>query len=374
MNDQAPFTTRRFSPEPPKKPSKRVNIIMGSNVKLKAIDWLWPDWLAYGKLHILAGRPGSLKTTAALSFGGSVSAGGQWPDGSPAPQGNVVIWSGEDAIDDTLAPRFAAAGGNLARVAFISGVEEDGKKRGFDPACDMEELGKMCAELGQVSVIIIDPLVATSKGDSHKNAETRRDLQPLVDLGERTQAVVIGIHHLTKRSEDADPLDRVSGSLAYGAAPRAVLFSALNKNVVGETRGVLIRVKNSNGPPHGGFEFSGEIRPLDDHPNIAAQRILWGSYLNEPARDILAKLEGKDKAELGARKAATFLREALRDGPQMAAEIIAQGKAAGCSERVLQRALKRIGGSSEKAGLRSGWIWDLPREPAEEDAGPGWDS
>ena len=75
---------------------------MGSNVKPQAIDWLWPDWLARGKLHVLAGRPGALKTTSALGFGAVVTVGGQWPDGSPAAPGNVVMWSGEDAIDDTL--------------------------------------------------------------------------------------------------------------------------------------------------------------------------------------------------------------------------------------------------------------------------------
>ena len=76
-----------------------------------------------------------------------------------------------------------------------------------------------------------------AKGDSHKNAETRRDLQPLVDLAERTHAAVIGIHHFTKGSEALDPLDRVSGSLAFGAGPRVVLLSALNRNVAGEPRG-----------------------------------------------------------------------------------------------------------------------------------------
>ena len=43
-------------------------------------------------------------------------------------QGNVVVWSGEDAIDDTLLPRFIAAGGDRNHIAFIAGVEEDGNE------------------------------------------------------------------------------------------------------------------------------------------------------------------------------------------------------------------------------------------------------
>ena len=273
------------------KAGKRVKIIMGTEITPRSVTWLWPGWLAHGKLHILAGRPGCLKTTTAIGFAAGVTVGGQWPDGLPMAQGNVVIWSGEDAIDDTLLPRFMAAGGDRAHIAFIGGVEEDGRTRAFDPAGDMEELTEVCAQLGNVNLIIIDPVVMIAKGDSHKNAETRRDLQPLADLAERTQAAVIGIHHLTKRSEGADPVDRVSGSLAFGAAPRVIMLSALDPKGGAEPRGVLMRAKSNIGPSHGGFGFSAEQRPLDDEPSISAQRILWGDFVDKSARDILDEIE-----------------------------------------------------------------------------------
>jgi AAA domain len=153
------------------KSPKHIKVTVGENMEPQSIAWLWPGWLAHGKLHILAGRPGCLKTTTAIDFGATVTVGGQWPDRSPASAGNVLIWSGEDAIDDTLLPRFMAAGGDRARVAFISGVEEDGKPRGFDPAHDLDALVDVCRRIGEVNLIIIDPVVAVAKGDSHKNAE-----------------------------------------------------------------------------------------------------------------------------------------------------------------------------------------------------------
>ena len=125
---------------------KRIKITMGANMEPQTIAWLWPGWLAHGKLHILAGRPGSLKTTTAMDFAATETVGGQWPDGSPASAGNVLVWSGEDAIDDTLLPRFMAAGGDRTRVSFISGVEEDGKTRSFDPARDMESSSPSAAK------------------------------------------------------------------------------------------------------------------------------------------------------------------------------------------------------------------------------------
>jgi putative DNA primase/helicase len=341
-------------------PSKQISITIGSNVEPRAIAWLWQGWLATGKLHVIAGRPGALKTTAALGFAATISTGRRWPDGSPAARGRVVMWSGEDAIDDTLLPRFLAAGGDPAQIGFIDGVKENGRTRSFDPARDVDELVTKCVDLGEVSFVIIDPIVAVARGDSHKNAEARRDLQPLVDLAERTPAGVLGVHHLTKRSEGADPVDRVSGSLAYGAGPRVVILSALDNKSAGEPRGVLMRAKNNIGSSHGGFEFAAETRPLADHPGIAAQRILWGAYVNESAGDILARLEGK--AESGMRNAAAFLHDALKRGPRMAAEVIAEGEAAGLGKRALQRALKSLGGTSEKLSFGTGWIWELPEQ------------
>jgi putative DNA primase/helicase len=346
------------------KSPKRIRVIMGANTKPQAIAWLRSGWLAHGKLHILAGRPGSLKTTTAMDFAATVTTGGHWPDGSFASAGNVLVWSGEDAIDDTLLPRFMAAGGDRARIAFVKGVEEDGASRSFDPARDMEALIAVCGRIGDVNLVIIDPVVAVAKGDSHKNAEARRDLQPLVDLTEKTQTVVLGVHHLTKRSEGTDPVDRVSGSLAFGAGPRVVLLNAMDGKGAPEPRGLLMRAKSNIGPSQGGFEFAADTRPLDGYPDISAQRILWGAAVTESGRDILERIEGKEtKAEPGKRKVTAFLLGALQGrGPRLAAEVIAEGETAGLNDRALRRALKALGGWSEKPGLKTGWIWELPQE------------
>jgi RecA-family ATPase len=273
-----------------------------------------------------------------------------------------LVWSGEDAIDDTLLPGILAAGGDPANVAFISGVMEDGAKRTFDPSRDIEALAKTCALLGNVNLIVIDPIAVIAKGDSHKNAETRRDLQPLADLAEKTQAAVLGIHHLTKRSEGADPVDRVSGSLAFGAAPRVVMLSALDPKHA-EPHGVLVRAKSNNGPSRGGFEFASEIRPLDNYPDIAAQRILWGGYINESARDVLARFEPKQVGQQ-ARKAVLFLTDALANGPKLAAEVIADAAKQGIAERTLRYVYRTtIGGVAERHGKGKEHfiVWELPK-------------
>ena len=141
-------------------------------------------------------------------------------------------------------------------------------------------------------------------------------------------------------------------------------MSALDRRAAGEPRGVLMRAKNNIGPSHGGIVFTAETSPLANYPDIAAQRILWGQYVDKSARDILEEIEGKEEqAERKKRKVVAFLTEALKGGPRMAAEVIAEGAALGFNDRALRRAFTNdLKGQSERVGFGKGgtWIWELP--------------
>ena len=90
-----------------------AGLVCAAAITPEPIDWLWEGWLATGKLHILAGAPGTGKTTVALAFAATISCGGRWPDGARADPGQVLIWSSEDDAKDTLVPRLIAMGANL---------------------------------------------------------------------------------------------------------------------------------------------------------------------------------------------------------------------------------------------------------------------
>ena len=59
-----------------------VILVNGNDISPEPIAWLWPDWLALGKLHVLAGAPGQGKTTIALAIAAAVTTGTTWPDGT----------------------------------------------------------------------------------------------------------------------------------------------------------------------------------------------------------------------------------------------------------------------------------------------------
>lgn len=339
-----------------------VHLQHGATVTPEAIRWLWRDHLARGKLHVIAGATGAGKTTLALAFAATITVGGRWPDGTRAAAGNVLVWSGEDDVEDTLAPRLMAMGANMDRVYFVGNVLADGKARPFDPARDMAALEREAERVGDMHLLIVDPVVQAVAGDSHKNTEVRRSLQPLVDLAQRLDAAALGISHFTKGSTGRDPVERVTGSVAFGALPRVVFAAAKTTDEAGNISRIFVRAKSNIGPDGGGFNFALEQITLDGHPGITATRVLWAGTIEGTARALLAAAEiTEDPGERSATdEAVDWLRSVLEGGPMRASEAQKQARNAGISDKGLRRAREKLGIKPRKQDFAGGWEWALP--------------
>jgi RecA-family ATPase len=340
-----------------------VALRQASKIEMEPISWLWSGWLAAGKLHMLGGVPGTGKTTIALALAATVTRGGHWPDGTPFKStGNVIIWSGEDDAADTLVPRLVAMGANLDRIHVVSGITDADGQRPFDPAVDMDALIAKAREVGDVRLLVVDPVVSSIAGDSHKNAEVRRGLAPLVTFGERLRAAVVGVTHFSKGTQGRDPLDRLTGSLAFGAAPRLVFAASkkVGKDGAEETR-VLVRVKSNIGPDGGAITYSLEQTELPQ--GIATSRVTWGGTIQGSARDILADAEQTDTEadeESALGEATECLREILANGePHEASEVTREARSAGHAERTIRRAREALGIGPERDGKTRKWYWRL---------------
>ena len=342
-----------------------VNLVRASDITPKAVDWLWEPWLARGMLALLAGNGGTGKTTIALTFAAAVSTGGKLPDGSNAAKGNVLIWTGEDAIAEVLVPRLIEADADLSRIHF---VESMGDGHFFDPATDMAALEQQVQRIGNVALVIVDPIVSAVSGDSHKNAEVRRGLQPLMTLAMNTGAAVLGITHYAKNTAGRSTTERVIGSVAFSAVARVVLATAMGAD--GEGR--IVRSKSNLGPTGDGFAYSIEFaqREFDGKPS-SVSRIAWGSPIYGLADQLLADLEGKRNPK---DEAADWLYAILHDGPVLSKDLKAKAQEDGVAWRTIERAKEALNIVAERkavAGKGRGigeWIWRLPgsaREAAE---------
>src|ERR1700731_3428615 len=72
------------------------------------------------------------------AFAAAISSGNYWPNGKRAPVGNVLIWTSEDNLRDTIKPRLVQMGADLSRIdAVTQQFDGKGKLRPFNrqPIC-----------------------------------------------------------------------------------------------------------------------------------------------------------------------------------------------------------------------------------------------
>ena len=320
-----------------------------SRVTRERIDWLWEPRVALRKLTLVAGEPGGGKSSMTLDMTARLTQGTTWPDGSPAPPGDVLLLSAEDGLADTIGPRLDACGADSARVHALTAVRQiDGTERGLDLSRDLPSLEAALRQTKPV-LVIIDPLSAyLGRTDSWRDSEVRAVLAPLVTLGERYDCAVVGILHLTKNAA-AKVLNRIMGSVAFVAAARIVLAVAADPD--DETRRLLLPVKNNLAPTADTLAF-----------RLDSGRVVWedGAVEGVTADGVL----GESPADQGERQDAdAFLRDLLADGePIPAGDVLKAARANGISDRTLKRAKSRLGVSSRRSGFGTSgqWHWWLP--------------
>lgn len=328
-----------------------IQLVAATDITCSPVDWIWPGWLAKGKLHLLVGEPAAGKTTLAMMIAASVSAGAKFPSKDQAPRGKVLIWSGEDDPSDTLLPRLLSAGVDLSQVFFIDGRSHNGRRRPFDPAKDMDALAQEIEAQGEVALLILDPIVNAVSGDSHRNTEVRRALQPIVDLAERTGVAVLGITHLAKGTAGQDPTQRVIGSIAFAAVARVVMVAGKGPN-----GSILVQAKNNLSAIGDGYSYT--IDPAEAR-GVSTSVVHWGEPVSGSARELLGAMEADNEIGPSAlNDAVIWLQEQLRDGPVSSSRLLALATENGISERTLQRAKKALKTRPLKTGTE--WMCCLP--------------
>ena len=340
-----------------------VELLRGDEIKPEAVAWLWGGYLVGGKVNILAGKAGTGKTTLALAMAATVTIGGRWPDGTKAARGDVLMWSGEDAPEDTLVPRLLACGADMGRVRFVGRVRDGNDARPFDPAHDLAELRLAMLQGGaDWKLLIVDSIVSATSGDSHKNADVRRGLEPLGALADETGCAILGISHFTKGTAGGDPLERVTGSLAFGAYARIVLATSKRDEEHGGGR-IVTRAKSNLGPDGGGFVYDIEQTETPGYPGIFASRVLWGEGIEGTAREILADAEAHpEDGEGGAlREVEGWLADLMTEegGKVDRRDVMKAAQAMGFKERTVHRAREKLGFTVSQSGFgkdkRSVW-------------------
>jgi putative DNA primase/helicase len=334
---------------------------------MSAIQWFWPNRFALGKVGIIAGLPDEGKgQLLCYMIAKATGSDPEWPCGEGrAPQGNVVLLTAEDDISDTVAPRLEAAGADRGRVEIIHMVRDKDKDRMFSLVSDLELLRQKIIEIGNVILVLIDPISAylgVGKIDSFRTTDVRAVLGPVVALATEMAVAVIGIMHFNKKVDVTNALLRISDSLAFGAIARHV-YAVIDDEE--NERKLFVKGKNNLAPKQAealAFNFGArEVgRDRKTGENIMAPYVIWyPQHVDVTATEAMhAANESKSPAARDGAK--NFLANMLRSGPVPIKELEEAAKANFISRATLRRAKDELKIIAEKTGLKEGWTWKLP--------------
>jgi hypothetical protein len=352
-------------------PFSALASICADDVEIEDYDWVWPERFALKKIGLIVGLPDEGKGLAISDIVARITRGATWPCGEgQAPLSNVIILSAEDDNTDTIVPRLKAADANLKRVTIIKMISEGDTERMFSLITDLNALRRKVIEVGDVAMIVIDPITAylgVGKVDSFRATDVRAVLSPLKELAEELRVSVLGIMHFNKKIDVTNVLLRISDSLAYGAAARHV-YAIVNDP--DNHRRLFVKGKN-NLAHHNQktLAFSIDMREVGTNRRtgnpIRRPYIVWQ---DEPV-DITAteamQAAAENKSPSARENAKQFLEMFLSNGPVDSIETQSAGKANGISIMTLRRALKDLRGKVEHDGPLDAkgdrsWRWHLP--------------
>jgi hypothetical protein len=347
-----PFRKRRGSQGSAPSPDDTLEITRASDIAPQAIEWFWPDHYALGKLGVIGGLPDRGKGLVAAYLIGRATTGESWPsDEGQAPLGNVVLLTAEDTLNDTVIPRLLAAGADMERVKIVRMVRaKDGSKRMFSLLTDLPALERAMHEIGDVVLIVIDPMSAyfgVGKLDSYRTSDVRGVLTPLQTLAERYHCSIIGVMHFNKNSKTRSAMLRLSDSLAFVAAPRHAFVVIdqpdTEQRLFAKAKNNLTRAKVST------LAYGVQVKLVgvdcDTNAEIRAPYVVWEGEVAMTAEEALegaSDQSGEERAQAKVDVARAWIAEFVENEWRFSHEIYAAGMQAGHSQRTLERAMRTL--------------------------------
>ncbi len=284
----------RLGPETIAKTQKPPEVVIGrkkwslekfSSIPREEINWIFPSYLAKGKITGLSGEPGAAKSLVSLDWAARYSTGRGWPEGTKAmqPPGKVLIFATEDGAADTILPRFLAAGGNPDNLLRIRLEGDSGFY--FDDPKHLDILRIVTEQNTDIGMVIIDPILEHIMAD--KEQGVRKAYAPLRTLIEQRGAALIQVVHTNKRTAQnlGSVGDKVGGVKALVGLPRFVYSVHKGED---EIRHLCPVKQNIGAVVTRSMDF--QLVDVDGHP-----RIQWMGEGTASASDALTLTNGKTR-------------------------------------------------------------------------------
>ena len=347
--------------------ARRLELTRASTIPVRPVRWLWQGRVPLSALSLLGGREGVGKTVAAMTLTADVTRGrldGIY-HGDPR---SVIIAATEDSWEHTIVPRLMAAGADLERVFRVDVITSESVETALLLPRDLAALERIILDQ-QIALVILDPLMSRldARLDTHKDAEVRQALEPVVTLAGRTGTAFIGLIHVNK-SASSDALTTLMGSRAFAAVARSVLFVMTDPD--DEDQRLLGVAKNNLGRtdlPTLGFRVVGiKVADTCEGP-IWTGKLEWTGEASRSIREALEVGTETSGDRSATSEAADWLQDYLSSQDNHAADfarISREAGKAGHSKNALRRAKERLGVMSVTSGFPRRACWHLPVVPS----------
>jgi KaiC/GvpD/RAD55 family RecA-like ATPase len=333
---------------------RQILVVAASEVTPRPVEWLWDGRIPRGCVTLIAGAPGLGKSQLVTLLAAQLSRGTLEGD-LEGKRAASVLCSAEDALKHTAAPRLMAADADRSRVVFTGQVAEHGFVDALDLQRDLNQLTRLVKKT-KAALLAVDPFVSfVSDIDAHQDAQVRRALAGLAAMAEETDLAVVGVMHFNKRTSEADALNRISGSIAWGALARSALM--LGRDDTDTLHLVHIKSNLSVCAPSQVCRIEPITVTNDDDQDIPTSRLVLEGDSDVQAHDLLTAAPSAEERTLKA-EAGEWLKARLADGPVPSNELYQEGDKQGFSTKTLHRAKEDTGVVAKQT--RDGWCWELP--------------
>lgn len=344
-------------------PARHVRLTPASTIKLRPVHWLWDGRIALGSICLLAGREGIGKSILGFTIAAQVTRGTLQGRCFGTPRAVLVVAT-EDSWEHTIAPRLVAAGADMALVFRID-METDGT---VDEApifpTDIAPIVEAISDI-KAGLVLLDPLLSRldSKLDSHKDANVRVALEPIVKLCDATGVSVLGLIHVNKSATD-DVLTSIMGSRAFAAVARTVLFVLQDPS--DEHNRLLGLPKNNLGRkdlPTLTFRIEPCKVAETEEGDVWTGKLAWGETDTRTIQDALVTARDVQEGDTEATNdCADWLQAWMAKEGDEVDSVVAKmsAKNAGHSTRALTRARSKLRVIVESRGYPRKTYWRLP--------------